>query len=71
MAIAQPRYWTFGDGPLANRRIRLLTPQELAAQKPGTVVYSIWGQRFVVGQDKALEGPQDVRDGYLSVGLLE
>ena len=71
MSTAQSPYWTFKDGPLANHRIRLLTPQELAAQKPGTMVYSIWGHRFVVGQDKALEGPQDVRDGLLSVGLLE
>lgn len=56
------------DPSMAGRIINLQTPDELAALPDGTVVYTIFGERKVTGQDDI---DTDTRFGRTAYGLLE
>lgn len=46
--------------------IRLIKPEELETLVAGTVLYSIFGKRYVIGQDR-IDG--DTRCGFLAYGF--
>lgn len=55
--------WTLDDG----RIISLVTPAELQYLANGTPLYSIMGEKVIVGVD---EIDQDTRFGYLAYGQM-
>lgn len=56
--------WKLADG----RAIRLLTPAELKTAPNGTELWTVNGEKAVVGTDYI---DLDTRFGYLAYGLLE
>ena len=56
--------WDLEDG----RTISLITPQRLKELDEGTVLYSIFGNKYVVGRD---EIDTDTRGGLLAFGFLD
>lgn len=51
---------------LADKKIQLLKPEELVCLPAGTVLYSIMGERVVVGTDYI---DDDTRMGYIAYGI--
>ena len=55
--------WKLKDG----RTIVLQTPAEFSTLPNGTILYDIFGERYVKGQDYI---DNDTRGGHLAFGLL-
>lgn len=50
------------------REIRLITPIELKGLPKNTILYDIFGEQAIVGED---EIDLDTRGGYLAYGFLQ
>ena len=62
------RHWTIEDeGEMKGKKISLITPHELALLPSGTVLYSIQGEKVVVGESKI---DDDTRFGFIAYGTL-